>query len=92
MGAIREKMKADLVLRGFAETTQKEYLRRAQNFVAHSGRPPARLGEQEIRGFLLHLINEKKVGSATHHMYVAAIKFLFRTTLGKPGQAPMPVT
>jgi integrase/recombinase XerD len=84
MGAIRDKMKADLELRRYAETTKKEYLRRAQNFVAHYRRPPTELGQSEIRKFLLHLVQEKKVGAATHHMYVAAIKFLYVTTLGRP--------
>jgi hypothetical protein len=71
MGAIRDKMKADLELRRYAETTKREYLRRAQNFVAHYRRPPTDLGQSEIRKFLLHLVQEKKVGAATHHMYVA---------------------
>jgi site-specific recombinase XerD len=81
---IREKMTADLELRGFASTTKKEYLRRAQNFVAHYRRPPIELGEQEVREFLLHLVNERKAGSATQHMYIAAIKFLYTTTLNRP--------
>jgi site-specific recombinase XerD len=84
MGTIRDKMTADLELRGLASTTKKEYLQRAHNFVAYHRRPPTELGEQEIREFLLYLVNEKKVGSATQHMYVAAIKFLYATTLGRP--------
>jgi site-specific recombinase XerD len=84
MGHIREKMKADLELRGLAPNTQKEYLRRAQNFVAYHKRSPTEMGEREIRGFLLHLVNEKHAGPGTHHMYVAAIKFLYATTLGRP--------
>jgi integrase/recombinase XerD len=84
MGTIRDKMTADLELRGFASTTKKEYLRRAHNFVAYHRRPPTELGEQEIREFLLYLVNERKTGSATQHMYVAAIKFLYATTLGRP--------
>jgi integrase/recombinase XerD len=84
MGAIRDKMKADLELRAFAATTKKEYLRRAQNFIAYHGHPPTELGEPEIREFLLYLINERKAGSATQHMYIAAIKFLYATTLRRP--------
>jgi site-specific recombinase XerD len=84
MGTIREQMTADLELRGFASTTKKEYLRRAQNFVAHYKRPPTELGEQQVREFLLYLVNERKTGSATQHMYVAAIKFLYGTTLNRP--------
>lgn len=84
MGTIREKMMDDLKLRGFAASTQKEYLRRARNFVAYHGRSPTEMGEREIREFLLYLVNEKKAGPATHHMYVAAIKFLYTSTLGRP--------
>jgi len=84
MGSIRDKMTADLDLRGFASTTKKEYLQRAHNFVAYHRRPAAELGEQEIREFLLYLVNERRTGSATQHMYVAAIKFLYATTLGRP--------
>jgi len=84
MGHIREKMKADLELRGFATSTQQAYLQYAHNFVAHHRRSPTEMGEQEIRDFLLHLVTEKRAGRATHHMYVAAIKFLYTTTLGRP--------
>jgi site-specific recombinase XerD len=84
MGHIRDKMKADLELRGCALTTQKEYLRRAFNFVAYHRRSPAVMGEKEIREYLLYLVKDKKVGPATHHIYVAAIKFLYTTTLKRP--------
>jgi site-specific recombinase XerD len=84
MGAIRDKMTADLELRGFAAPTKKEYLRCAKNFVAYHHRSPMELGEPEIREFLLYLINEQKTGSATQRMYVAAIKFLYVTTLERP--------
>jgi site-specific recombinase XerD len=84
MGTIRDKMAADLELRGLASTTKKEYLQRAHNFVAYYRRPPRELGEAEVREFLLYLVNEKKAGSATQHMYVAAIKFLYATTLQQP--------
>ena len=93
MGAIREKMQADLELRGYALTTRTEYLRRARNFVAFHGRSPDVMGEPEIREFLLHLVHEKQAGPATVHMHVAAIKFLYATTLGRPevvAQIPWP--
>jgi integrase/recombinase XerD len=84
MGQIQDKMKADLQLRGFAMTTQKEYLQRARNFVAYHRRSPTEMGEQEVREFLLNLVNKKHAGPATHHMYVASIKFLYAKTLGRP--------
>ncbi|MBM4369046.1 MAG: site-specific integrase [Deltaproteobacteria bacterium] len=84
MGILRERMKADLVLGGYSPGTQTEYLRHAERFVAHYMRPPGDLGEAEVRGFLLHQLVVRKVGPATHKMFVAALKFLFTRTLGRP--------
>lgn len=84
MEAIRDKMTADLDLRGFASTTKNKYLQYAKNFIAYHRQSPTDLGEAEIREFLLHLIHERESGSATQRMYVAAIKFLYTTTLDRP--------
>jgi len=47
-------------------------------------RSPTEMGEPQLRDYLLHLVNEKKVSPATHHMYVASLKFLYKTTLDRP--------
>ena len=86
MGTIRDKMRDDLDLRGFASTTKKEYLQRAHNFVAHYHRPPSELGEREVREFLLYLVNEKKTGSATQHMYVQLLGFVHICGKSRRGQ------
>ncbi len=84
MGKLHDKMKADMQLKGFAASTQKEYLLRAKHFAAHYMRTPAEMGKQEVRDYLLHLVNERHVGVATHAMFVASLKFLYTTTLERP--------
>lgn len=84
MGILREAMKADLELGGYRPATQREYLRCAAQFAAHYMRSPAELGEPEVRGFLLYQLRVRKVGPATHKMYLAALKFLFSRTLRRP--------
>ena len=84
MGQLREKMHDDLKLKGFAVSTQKEYLLRVSHFASHWKRSPADLGGKEVREYLLHLINVRKVSPASHRMYVAALKFLYTTTLERP--------
>ena len=37
-------------------------------------RSPSELGEDEVRAFLAHLIQVRKVAPATHIVYVAAFK------------------
>ena len=84
MGALRERMAVDLRLRGLSPVTQRMYLRCAERFVAYYQRSPKALGESEIRAFLDHLVQEKRVSRSTHGVYVAAVHFLYRVTLDRP--------
>jgi site-specific recombinase XerD len=78
---LREKMADDLRLKGFRENTRRCYLGCVQRFADHYGRSPATMGEREIRDFLLHLVEEKKLAPSTHVQHLAALKFLYRVTL-----------
>jgi integrase/recombinase XerD len=84
MGRIRERMEADMELKGFARTTRKDYLMRARHFVAFYRRSPEHLGQEEVRNYLLHLVKEHGVRVTTVRMYVAALKFLYVVTLKRP--------
>lgn len=85
MGMLREKMREDLQLRNRSQITQRCYVGCARRFTEHfGGRPPAQLGEREIREFLLHLVNERGVSPSTHHQHVAALRFLYAITLRRP--------
>jgi site-specific recombinase XerD len=84
MGKLREKMKADLELRGYAQRTRDEYLRCAEVFVAHYMRSAEELGETEVRCFVLHQLRVKEAMPPTLKMYVAALKFLYEVTLCRP--------
>ncbi len=52
MGQLHDKMYEDMQLKGFAKTTQKEYLLRAGHFAAHYMRSPEAMGRDEIRAYL----------------------------------------
>jgi site-specific recombinase XerD len=41
------------------------------------------MGIDEVRAFLLHLTEVRKVAPATQHQYAAALKFLYGVTLGR---------
>jgi integrase/recombinase XerD len=84
MGQLREKMKADLKLRRYRVGTIDNYLLCAKKFVEYHRRPPATMGEPEVRAYLLHLIDERHIGPAGHKMHLAAVKFLYGVTLDRP--------
>ena len=86
MGQLRERMAVDLRLRGMSPVTQRMYLGCAERFVAFHRRSPKQLGEAEIRAFLDHLVRRKQVARSTHAVYVAALHFLYRTTLDRPDE------
>ncbi len=84
MGHLHDRMEADLRLRGHSARTRDTYLRCVGRFVAYHELSPTQLGEEDIRAFLLHLVVERKLRPATHVTYVAALKFLYTTTLHRP--------
>ena len=56
MGKLREKMSADLALKGYSPMTRDAYLYCAQRFSVHYMRSPQEMGESEVRYFLLYLL------------------------------------
>ncbi len=84
MGQLRDRMAEDLKLRRYAPSTSRHYLICARAFVAYHRRPAQQMGLDEVRDFLLHMTTERKVKPATHYIYVAALKFLYATTLARP--------
>ena len=84
MGKLHDRMQEDLLLKAYSPHTQKAYLRCARHFVSHYMRSPEEMGEQEIRGFLLHLVRDRKASPSTLGMYVNALKFLYNITLKRP--------
>ena len=74
-------MLVDLQLSGAKPNTQKSYLREVDNLEKYFNRSPEELGEAEIKAYLLYLIKERHLSEGTFRFYVAALKFLYRTTL-----------
>jgi len=84
MGQLGRKMLNDLKLRGYSLSTRDNYLRSGIKLSEHFGCSPGDLVLSQVRQFLLHLVEEKKVGPSGHKMYVAGLKFLYGVTLERP--------
>ena len=81
MGKLHDQMRDDLILRAYSPHTRRAYLRCVRHFAKHYMRSPEKMGEREIRDFLLHLVRDRKASPATQDMYVNAIKFFYAHTL-----------
>ena len=84
MGEIRTRMAEDLQLSGYSPTTAKKYLHYAKQFAAHFMRSPEEMGAEEIREFLLFVINERDFSHHTYRQVLASLSFLYKVTLRRP--------
>jgi integrase/recombinase XerD len=93
MGQLRDRMEQDMKLKGFSPATIDNYLLYCRKFAAFYGRSPEELGEADVRTFLLHQREVVHLSYASYRQVYAALKFLYKVTLGRPGvvgQIPFP--
>jgi integrase/recombinase XerD len=89
MTPLRKRFIEDLQLRNFAPKTIRIYLSAVIRFAAHFKRSPEVLGPEHVRAYQLHLIHERLVSWNTFNQAVCALRFLYRTTLGRPDVVTM---
>ncbi|MDN7180919.1 site-specific integrase [Caballeronia sp. SEWSISQ10-4 2] len=81
MTPLRQRMLHDMQIRNLAVNTQKTYLLQVSSFARHFRRSPEVLGPEEIRAWIIHLTNERKLAPASVQLAVGALRFLYRITL-----------
>jgi integrase/recombinase XerD len=81
MNPLRKRMFDELQLRNYADNTIERYLDAVQKFAEFFGKSPQRLGPEQVRKFLLHLVQQRKLAPSTVEIHRAALKFLYVKTL-----------
>ena len=76
-----EKMTDDMQLRSYSPKTIYAYISHVKRFEKHFEKHPARLGEKQIRQYLLHVISQGISSSYANGCY-SALRFLYETSLG----------
>lgn len=80
-------MAEELRLQGYRQKTRKAYLGHARRFLAWSdaaGVDLASIDGEDLRRYLLRLLEEKGVSHSHANQAVSALKFLYGTVLGHP--------
>jgi len=77
-------MEADLKIGGYSSSTQRIYLFYARKFAAYFMHSPAEMGADEIRRFLLHLVEERGASRGTIRQVRCSLRFLYTVTLNRP--------
>ena len=81
MGALREKMVAEMKLRNFASRTQKSYLAVMVGLARHYRQFPDQLTQEQIRTYLLHL-QERGLSSSSQNVAISGLRFFYQQVLG----------
>jgi integrase/recombinase XerD len=85
MTPLRQRMLEDMRMRNLSTGTQASYVRAVARFAQHFGRSPEVLGYEQVREYLLYLIEERRVSWSTYNLCRSALQFVYRVTLGRDG-------
>lgn len=80
-------MRGDLQLRGSSAKTIKAYLGCVTHLERFYRCCPSQLSHEQVRAYLLYLMQERKLSPASVIVYTAAFKVLYGTTLGRDALA-----
>lgn len=87
MTKLRCRMEEELKLKGYSQHTIRAYVGAVRNFALFHGRSPERLGAEEVRSYLLYMIDVKKLSRSTVVQAMCAIQFLYDRVLHQPCDA-----
>jgi site-specific recombinase XerD len=87
MTPLRQRFIDDLRLRNYAPRTVTTYVAAVAHFARHFGQAPDRLGAEDVRRYQLHLL-QRRASWSRFNQAVAALRFLYRVTLQRPGLLP----
>jgi integrase/recombinase XerD len=82
MKTLKQRMKEDMQLRRLSPRTQQAYLIQVTRFARYFNKLPDKLGEKEVKEYLLYLI-EKRVSYSILSQTYSSLKFIYGTTLGR---------
>ena len=81
MTSLRQRMTEDMQVRNLTLNTQTSYIQQVSQFARYFKRSPEQLGPEEIRAYQVYLTNERKLAPKSVLIAVAALRFLYKTSL-----------
>ena len=84
MTPLRRRMIEDMRIRNLSPHTQRAYVEQVSRFARHFDLSPEQLGQEEIRAWQIHLVEERRLAASSISVAVAALRFVYAVTLKKP--------
>lgn len=83
---LTKRLTEELKLAGYSPKTRLVYLRHCQRYLRYLGKDPETAISEDIRKYMLHLIDEVGVSRSYYDQAVSAVKFLYLRVLRSPVQ------
>jgi len=83
MTPLRRRMTEDMILRNFAPGTIRQYVSCIARYARYFNTSPKDLGPEQVRSYLLYLVQERHISWSYYSQVRSALLFLYRVTLGK---------
>ena len=84
MTVLRQRLVEDLRLRNRSPRTVEIYVAQVAAFARYFRRSPEELGAEQVREYLLYLLQERRLSTSTVNLCRCALCFFYRHTLGRP--------
>jgi len=84
MTYLRKRMLEELQRRNYSSETIRAYLFAVKDFATYFKKRPDQLGQEHLRHYQLHLLNDRKLTVETISGRIAALRFFFVRVLRRP--------
>jgi integrase/recombinase XerD len=87
MTPLRKKLIDEIQLRGFSPHTQDSYVRSVTGLAQYYHRSPDQIGDEEIKTYLLHRLQEEQLAASSMIVTVSGLRFFYGQVLQRPTEA-----
>ena len=84
MTDLRKRMLEELQRRNYSSETTRAYLFAVKDFAGYFGKRPDKLGQEHLRQYQLHLLNDRKLAVETIAGRISALRFFLVKVLRRP--------
>jgi integrase/recombinase XerD len=84
MTDLRKRMLEELQRRNYSSETTRAYLFAVKDFAGYFSKRPDKLGQEHLRQYQLHLLNDRKLAVETIVGRISALRFFFVKVLRRP--------
>ena len=84
MTDLRKRMLEELQRRNYSSETTRAYLFAVKDFAGYFDKRPDKLGQEHLRQYQLHLLNDRKLAVETVAGRISALRFFFVKVLRRP--------